>query len=396
MIDVVVLGAGASGYAAAIEAASLGAKVVLVEGAKPCRKVLASGNGRCNLTAKGVDVGCYLTHEPTILAAVLRQSSAVDEFLSRVGIEVQYDASGRGYPRSHRAQSVAEALQLHAAHVGVRVQGEFAVSELRPIDGGWRVLSQTGESLSARRVVVALGSPAAPQLGGTGMGLTLAEGLGLHVYPTAPALVPLRVRHPVASLKGCRVECDVHLVGDGFRRVEHGEVLFADYGLSGIAVMQMSAYLEQGQTILLDLLPDRTEDEVYGMLVARQANGAYPTVDKWLVGILDRAVAFAVLKQGGISPLDLPTAKVSSKDIRRLATTLKAWPFAVTGPLGPEYAQVCSGGVDLAELHDWQATKAPRVYWCGEVLDVTGQCGGYNLHWAWLSGILAGQHAATD
>ena len=396
MIDLLVLGAGASGYAAAIQGARMGAKVVLADAQpKVCRKVLASGNGRCNLTARTVDVTQYATHAPRQLQTYLDAVPSALPFLQSLGIEVHYDAQGRAYPLSNRATSVADALALHAAHSGVRLQTGFAVAELRSQgSAGCTVLSATGDSLYAPRVVVALGSPAAPQLGANDTGLQLARALGLRVWPFAPALVPVAVTKPLVSLKGCRVECAVSLVGQqGVVMCQQGEVLFADYGLSGIAVMQLSAYLDRGDTISLDLMPAHSSADLQSLLFARAREGAYPTVDKWLVGWLDRPVAYAVLKAAGISPLDSATARWDASAVRRLAATLKDWRFAVQGPLGLDHAQVCTGGVGLDELQLTRSRRHPATFWCGEVVDVTGLCGGYNLHWAWISGQLAAQQA---
>lgn len=395
---ILVLGAGASGYAAAIEAARLGADVLLLDAQqKTCRKVLSSGNGRCNLTAKGVDVTHYITHDPALLAPILAQSSEVDAFLRSVGIAVRYDDAGRGYPQSNRAQSVADALQLHAVHSGVQVVTGFVVRSLGATAHGYRVVALDGRFYEAPCVIVALGSAASPQLGGTDVGLALAKQLGLAIYPQRLSLVPLRVKRPIPSLKGCRVECVANIAGKaGVLSTQSGEVLFADYGLSGIAVMQLSAYYEEGATLSLDLFPSMDLTSLCDLLRSRRDGGAYPTLDKWLVGLLDRPIAYAVLKAAMLSPLDLPTRQVDNEGLVRLARVLKDWRFAVEGPLGAEFAQVCLGGVGLAQLRDWQCDKAPAVYWCGEVLDVTGECGGFNLHWAWLSGVLAARQAATQ
>lgn len=395
MNTVAVLGAGASGYAAAIQAARAGnVRVVLVNAsARTARKVLVSGNGRCNMGNTHVDVDCYITQDRRLLQEYLQRSTCVPDFWQSCGVMTRRDAEGRIYPWSNKAQSVADALSLAARNAGV-VLVEGNVQTLCRTRGGWLIHTDK-ENITATAVVVALGNMAAPNLGATDTGLRIAAALGLAVAPSRPMLVPLRTTPHHASLKGCRQQVRLTLSGEHAPRVEEGEVLFTDYGLSGIAAMQLSAYLGGKDIVTIDLLPQCTREEVKQMVYARAHSGAYPTVDMLLTGVLERVVAYAVMKDAGISPLDLPTAKVSAAGLNNLCALLKAWPFRVDGTLDYDAAQVAAGGVLLSALDETlQAKSAPGVFFAGEVLDVTGLCGGYNLHWAWLSGLIAGEGAA--
>lgn len=394
MKSLLVLGAGASGYAAAIAAARKGARVTLVDAsAKTARKVLASGNGRCNLGNRSVTADCYVTLDSLRLQTLLNKGYLVPAFWKDLGILVREDEAGRLYPWSNRAQSVADALYLAADAAGVK----RVTAEVLSLDNqnGWTAQTSAG-ALYADAVVLALGGIAAPSLGATDAGLRLARGLGLELAPTRPMLVALKADPHPQSLKGVRQAATLTLIGKGFARVEQGELLFTDYGLSGVAVMQLSAYLPYGNVISVDLLPQMEAKALYALLSARRGP-AYPTADKLLVGLLDKPLSYAVLKEGGVSPLDLPTANITDKQLECLVKALKGWRFTVTDTMGYDAAQVMAGGVRLSCLDDnLQCTRHRGLYCCGELVDVTGLCGGYNLHWAWLSGLTVGAAAVGE
>ena len=390
--DVIVLGAGAAGHAAAIRAASHGLSVAMIEAGKPARKVLASGNGRCNLGNLDVDVGRYVTECPDRLSTWLRASAMVRDFWRDLGLSVRADAEGRLYPADNRAQSVADTLAVWRTHFGVDMHA--ATVRSLSAEGGLAVLTDAG-TWHAKCVISALGSPAAPQLGGTDTAYRLAEGLGLSLVPMRPALVPLRTTPHPASLKGCRHPAVLTLQADNRTYTEQGEVLFTDYGLSGIAAMQLSARLSASNRLYLDLMPHMSADGVRGALDTRVQSGVYPTVDKLLVGWLDKPLSYAVLKEAGISPLDKPTHTLDAGRLDALAKVLKGWIFAVDGTLDYDGAQVAMGGISLREVDDTlMCRRVAGLYVVGEALDVTGLCGGYNLHWAWLSGLLAADACA--
>lgn len=386
---VVILGGGASGYTAAVAAGSAGAEVILIErGGKPLRKVLASGNGRCNLSNQVVDVSCYCTQNPDTLAGFLSQSALVTEFWQDLGVLTRADEAGRLYPWSNQARSVADSLVLRAASLGVRTVSAEVISLSR--GDSWRVHTSVGDYFGDA-VVVALGSSASPSLGATDAGLRLAAALDVPFAPFVPSLVSLRTRPRYASLKGCRQFCRLTLRD----RVEDGEVLFTDYGLSGVAVMQLSAFASAGDEVSIDLLPRLSLSEIRSLLFARLRSGVYPTAETFLVGLLDKPLSYALLKEAGLSPLDLPVSSVTPAMVERLSSVLKGWRFTVVESTGFDNAQVARGGVLLSALDEsLQSISHRGLYFTGEVVDVTGLCGGYNLHWAWLSGLIAGCHAA--
>lgn len=397
MTKVIVLGGGASGFAAAIRAAECGAEVLIIEAQdKPLRKVAASGNGRCNLSNRKVDVSCYCTQTPDLLAGFLDQSALVCEFFERLGLLVRADSEGRLYPITNRARTVVDALCLRAEALGVRF-ATATVTSMHYLGDQWIVRTQ-GETYRGDVLIAALGSPASRSLGATD---ALYELFGkmqhIGLTPFRPSLVPLRTEPRYASLKGSRafVRLSLHRGKDVVRR-EEGEVLFAEYGLSGVSVMQLSAFAVPGDVISIDILPDFSLAEVKRLLMDRVYSGTYPTVDRLLLGLVAKPISYALLKEAGLSPLDAPVTPKLSAGVDRLAHLVKDWPFTVTGDIGFESAQVALGGIRLDALDaDLQSKSYPYLYFVGEGVDVTGLCGGYNLHWAWLSGLIAGERAAS-
>jgi len=396
MSSIIVLGGGASGYAAAIRAADCGAKVMIVDAQdKPLRKVAASGNGRCNLSNSHISADCYCTQNPALLAGFLNQSALVTDFFRRLGVLTRADEEGRIYPYSNRARTVVDALTLRAERLGVKLVNERFLS-CRRIANEWCV-DTDAHSYRADAVVVALGSPASRSLGATE---TLADVVACHkqigMVPFRPALVPLRTEPHYLSLKGSRQFVRLTLYrGKDVLRAEEGEVLYTEYGLSGVAVMQLSMVAGIGDDISVDSLPDTSLGEVRRMLRERARSGDYPTVDKLLIGLVDRPISYALLKVAGLSPLDMRITPKMDEAMDRLATALKDWRFGVSGDIGFDAAQVAAGGVRLDALDaDLQSKSHPRLFFAGEGVDVTGFCGGYNLHWAWLSGLIAGERAA--
>ncbi len=396
MRRVAVLGAGASGYAAAISAARhKGVQVVLINREeRTARKVLASGNGRCNLGNRAVSAAAYQTQDSKQLQTLLQRGASVEKFWRDLGLLIQEDAEGRLYPASNRAQTVRDALVLEAEALGVQTM-VATVSAVRRQTNYYSVHTDVGD-VEADAVVVALGNVAQPQLGASDCGLCIARSFGLSLAPARPSLVPLATVEHHPSLKGCRQWAALRLTGKACDRREQGEVLFAEYGLSGIAVMQLSAFAEAGDRLTLDMAPTLTAESLQAALERRAASAKYATVDKLLVGLFDRPIAYALLKDAGISPLDLPCSALSGRQITRLVEVCKGWRFTVKGPLGYDAAQVAAGGVLLRGLdQNLQCLQSTGLYFAGEVLDVTGLCGGYNLYWAWLSGIVAGNGAAV-
>ena len=402
---IAVIGGGASGLAAALTAARAGAEVQILERLpRVGKKLLLTGNGRCNLSHDPLDASHYHGTVPQA-AQILAQFDA-DAFFRSIGLLTRTDAEGRQYPYSMTAASVLDALRLTAAQCGVQTQCGCMVRQLCPSENGWRIVCETEggrHSVSAEAVIAASGGSAAPSCGTDGSLLQELERLGHRIVRPLPALCPVPVQSPVLrQLKGLRVRAAVSAVKDGKTlKTESGEVQFAENALSGICVFNLSrlaAVHGRALTLSLDLLPEYGQEAAEALLSELASQRAGMQAADLLTGLLPKRIGEVLLRLCGISPADGCAAACSGLDvIRRLAALCKAWQFPVAGIASFSQAQVTAGGVSGQSVTRTLASKAQKALWfCGEVLDIDGDCGGYNLAWAWSSGVLAGACSAES
>ncbi len=395
--NIAVIGGGASGIVAAIAAARHGASVTVLEKEQRiAKKIPATGNGRCNLTNIYADIDRY--HGGTqIMPAVMKRFWVNEtlDFFSELGLITKTEPDGKVYPYCSRATAVSETLRFELARLGVNIITDFAVQDIRRKNGEFVIISRGGDKIKASRVILAAGGKASPKLGSDGSGFDIAARLGHTVTPLSPSLVQLKTsKSIVRSVKG--LKADVRLTAASGAVDEYGELLFTDYGLSGPAVFAASSRVNAGDTLIADLMPDYTQEEVLKLLL--RARSTYKTLDNYLVGILDKRIGMAVIKECGIAPFSKLTSEVTDEEARLIAERIKAWRFPVTGTMSWSNAQVTKGGVDTSEIdaETLRSKLVPHLYLCGEILDIDGDCGGFNLQWAWSSGYIAGEFAATE
>ncbi len=397
---IAVIGGGASGMTAAVFAArEAGGENVLLCEALPRfgKKLLATGNGRCNLTNTGASLSDYHTDAPKVLESVLSRFNVTDtlDFFRSVGIESFEESEGRIYPMSEQAASVLDMLRLEIERLGVCCMTDARVSKIRKVQGGY-ILSGS-EDIKAEKVIIACGGMAAPNLGGCSDGVKLLSSLGHKAEKTLPALTQLKTDSPYSgALKGNRADCIISLLRNGKTAAkEKGEVLFADNALSGIAIFNISRFAKTGDTVSLRLLPDLSKKEVYSMLERRARDLCKLTFENYLNGMLNKRIANCVLKASGLAPLSRSVSSLSDAELKKLCDTICDFRFTVTGLGDWKNAQVTRGGILLSEFSaDMQSKICKGVFACGETLNVDGKCGGYNLQWAWSSGAAAGLSAA--
>jgi len=378
--DVAIVGAGASGLAAGIAAGRAGARVILLERMpRAGKKILATGNGRCNLGNRHAQGHPY--HNKEFAAPALKTFGewGCEAFFDSLGLFVHADGEGRLYPRSNMASSVLDALRFGAARVGCELRCDCSVTSIEPAREGFLI----NKSIAARRVIIAAGGCAAPTHGSDGSGFALLRGLGHGIVEPRPALVQIKCDSALLPmLKGIRVQARVKIERDGktLRRAE-GEILFTGDGLSGIAAMEVSRDTAPGTIAVLDLLPEWSVYKLSDMLYEWHKARPEYTPAQQLAGLLPKRVAEAVLK-----------------DADDIATASKRFVLPVTGTRGFGHAQVTAGGADVRAFDPMtmESRVVPGLFACGEALDVDGGCGGFNLHWAWASGVLAGASAASE
>ena len=389
---VVIIGGGAAGLSAAIAAARRGATVTILEaGTRVGRKILASGNGRCNLTNISVSPDAY--NHPDFVEPVLSRYpyDAIRDFFGSMGLLMTADPEGRVYPVTNAASSVLDVLRLECDRSGVEVRCGFEVDHISqdPHSHEFEVSSHDGQTLRTDSVVVA-----------TGVSM-LAAHLGHEMLHGVPVLGPVRTdTEPIRGLSGVRVKCAATLLVDGDAdetvqevvATEAGELLFREYGVSGIMVFDLSRHLVPGCAISLDFFPNFAPEELRSMIAQRCAYLSWRTAETFFVGMLHDRLARAILRVARIS-FDTPVAGLPQD---RLATLLKDFRLDVTGMGDAAQAQVTRGGASVTEFdpNTMASHRVVGLFAAGEVLDVDGRCGGFNLHWAWASGMAAGEAAA--
>lgn len=407
---IIIIGGGASGLVAAICGAREGAGVTIVEHMdRVGKKILSTGNGRCNMTNLDMRPECYRCGQPAFPMKVLEGFTVEQtlEFFRELGIETR-SRGGYIYPGSDQASAVLDVLRREVERLGVvvltgcEVREVSAVEGCRPRDTRFVVKTSQGD-LTADAVILAAGSKAAPNTGSDGSGYELAKGLGHKVIRPLPALVQLRCqgRH-YKQLAGIRTEAHLSLYADGSLLAEDkGELQLTDYGLSGIPTFQISRFaaraLDVGQkvTVRVDFLPSWPEHEAFERLRERAARLGYKTAEEMMVGLLNRKLAAVLLQAAGIDPSQ-PAGGLRSRQLSRLLEQLKSYQALVMSVNPFANAQVCCGGVDTRQVDPatMESRCRPSLYLAGEILDVDGICGGYNLQFAWSSGAVAGRNAA--
>ena len=398
MDEIFILGGGASGMAAALGAAGRGRVTLLERQARLGRKLLATGNGRCNLSNTAAGPEHYHGLDPDFVRPALAAwpPAAVLDFFHALGLRTAEEYGGRVYPRSDHAASVLDVLRLALELRGVTVHVGCPVRALRRGGDGFLIDCET-ERFSADKVIVACGGCAGGKLGGVGDGYALLEGLGHRRTKLYPALVPLRCAsdYPKA-LKGIRVAARASVLrGERALASETGDVLFTDTGLSGTAIFSLSRAVSAGGPglcVSLDLFPEETEETLLSDLRQRRSAFAARPANELLVGAVQNRLGLMLCRAAGISG-GLAAAALDDGLLTVLARRLKDFRFPVSGVGGFDAAQVTAGGIATADFdpETLQSRLVPGLYACGEVLDIDGDCGGFNLQWAWASGLLAGE-----
>jgi predicted Rossmann fold flavoprotein len=400
--DIAVIGAGASGLVAAISAAREGATVCLIDrNERVGRKILATGNGRCNLANNDMNRKHFHSSAPGFVESVLENVAlgGVLSFFASLGLEVASEDS-RLYPRSMQAASVLDVLRHEVDRLRIAILTNVRVLSVSRSGGLFRLGLQGQETMVVGQVILATGGKAAPKLGTSGDGYALAAALGHDIVEPIPALVGLRLLSPhLKGLAGLRIQASVGIPELGTQ--QSGEVLFADYGVSGIPVFDLSAAAaaalrnNRPMHLIISIMPD-TPEELHERLEQRFALLRHKTALDVLIGLLPKQLGPALLKDAGFSSLNKSASQVTKQELSSLAGLLHAWSFAILDHNGWVQAQTTAGGVDLKQVFpaDMQSKICPGLYFSGEILDVHGDCGGYNLMWAWSSGILAGRSAA--
>lgn len=408
MTDIAIIGGGASGMTAAIAAAELGVSVCVLEKKdRVGRKLLTTGNGRCNLSNQDLSLSHYHGSVARLLPALWPRMDGerLKEFWRSLGIEYTEGDQGKLYPRSLQAASVLNVLRRRMDDLGVKVYTEALVKEIRKGCGGYQLVwEQNGkkEIMAAKTVILCAGGKAYPKLGADGEGARLAKGLQMRVNPLRPALCRLTIDSPyLKRLSGVKLEIPISLWWEEEERQrEQGEVLFTDTGLSGPPVLNLSRLagegLKSGKTpvVVLDLVPEMEKGPLFSYWTERTSRLADWTLEDAMEGWLPKKLIPVVLLEAGLDRLQR-AGEIDKRKIGRLIAILKNYRLTVSGLGGWEEAQITVGGIAEQEINEHLESKRyPGLFIAGEVLDLDGDCGGYNLQWAAGSGMIAAEEAA--
>lgn len=386
--DILIIGASASGLIAAINAKRLcrNSKIAIIEALpKIGKKILATGNGRCNLSNLNAQNHPYKNYKFAAYALKKYNPQKTLDFFASLGLLTFNDDAMRVYPISNTASSVLDVLRFAAENLNIDIFCDTKAESIKKSQNGFIVNNQ----FRCKKLLIAAGGCASPAQGSDGSGYNLLKDLGHSITPLYPSLVQLTSpeKQKLRPLKGVRVH-------DAIIRIDshkiRGELLFTDYGLSGIASMEMSQKIEgrDNLTANIDLLPTMSENDIASFLKSINTKCEY-----MLLGLLPKAVASAVLKDSQIY-LNKKSSQISFKDCVKIAHIIKNFKIKINGTKGFNFAQVTSGGVNVNEFipQTLESKIVPDLYCSGEILDVDGGCGGFNLQWAWSSGLLASEN----
>ena len=397
MGTVIIIGGGAAGLAAAIAVAECGDCVPVLERMdRVGKKILATGNGRCNL----MNTGARRFPGGTALAdAVLDRCGVAEQtrFWQHIGLRMRQEDGGRVYPVSGMASTVLDALRFAADALGVEVLTGVQVTGLFKARHGWTVMAGE-DKWKADRVIVAGGGCAQPKLGSDGSAWSLLTSLGHHMVEARPALTQIITdTAAIKGLSGVRVRTRVIITNDGAEKyAESGEVLFADYGVTGVCVMQCARYAVPGDVLHIDLVRGmgiESAEELRTELYRRRREWRMRPQSELLTGLCVPKLAQAIFQAAGLqSSQRFTCGELSPAAIDRLTAAAADFALPIKGVKGFDSAQVTAGGIAAGEFDPgtMESLLAPGVHAAGEVIDVDGDCGGFNLMFAFGSGILAG------
>ncbi len=404
-MKIAVIGGGAAGLMAAIAAAKNGTHVTIYEKQNRVgKKILATGNGRCNYTNMNLNMGCYHSNNLKMAEEAMNffDLNKTLKFFEDLGIYPYVDESGKVYPNSLQASSVLDVLRYEISRLKVEEVTDFNVTALRKSKDKFSIIGN--DTIIADRVILTTGGKASPQLGSDGKGYELAKSFGHEIIEPSPALIQLKLNGKYFKrITGIRFDGTAKAyVGDKLIREEDGEILFTEYGISGPPILQLSRKvieeLNKGKRpyLLIDMFPNNSKLQLYDILQERFTRIGYKTIEEGMVGFINKKLISVVLLEADFDDLNKLCGHLNKKEIFKIIDILKEWKFEVTGHNSWQQAQSTAGGIKLTQVNPktMESLKVKGLYFAGEILDVDGDCGGFNLQWAWSSGYTAGYYCS--
>ncbi len=406
-MKLVIIGGGASGMAAAVEAARTNGNIDVIIAERldrPGKKILATGNGRCNFSNTNTSTDNYYGNDSNFTAWCLKRFTVNDtvNFFNQLGVFPKEEEKGKLYPFSGQASAVLDCLRNEVSRLGVDIVTGFYAKSVSIGKKSFKIQAADGRTLYADRLIIAGGGCASPALGSDGSCFEIMRALGHRVSELAPALVQMKTDpKEVRSLQGIKINGMLRLIqNDRFIAEDKGEILFTDYGISGPPVFQLSAKLpfKNNITASIDFMSEYSPKEIYDILEYRRDSLSHLTMENFFTGLLNKRIGNLIARRVGIEKLSFSVGGLDKQLLWSIVSLIKDYRLEIKGTKGFGNAQVTAGGVLTADFDDkTMGSKIVKgLYACGEVLDIYGDCGGYNLQWAWSSGRLAGMSAAES
>lgn len=403
--DVLIIGGGAAGMAAAVNLKLLNKNIsvtVAESESRVLKKLLLTGNGRCNITNKNVTFDRYHGENVHFCEYALNKypNTYTEEFFAKLGVLIKYEENGKAFPFSFQASSVVDALRFKADELGVKTECECRIERIEKEGKFFKVYSKK-KNFSSQNIIVATGLlSGGKSVGNNGDGEKLLKNLGVNFSRLTPSIVQLKTeRETVKALKGIKVNANVSLFIDGkLSKVDYGEVLFCDYGLSGPPVLQVSrdaTRTDEIAEISLDLLKEFSFEELLEVLKSRRKLLCNRPAKSLFYGFINRILGETLIKNSGVD-LNKEISALRDAELKKIVSVCKNFRFTVIGDNGFNNSQVTAGGAKTEQFNDktMESKSVKGLYCVGEILDIDGDCGGYNLQWAWSSAAAASKDIA--
>ena len=395
----IIIGAGAAGLCAAITSARAGHKVTLLEqNNKIGKKILVSGNGKCNIDNKYINTNRFHSQDPDFIEEVLNgyDFEVVEKFFTSIGLELVEGKEGKMFPMSLQASSVVELLEYEVKRVGVQIVCDCAVTSINKEANTFTVETSQGTK-TCKKLLLASGSPAAPQLGGSNSGYAFAAKMGHTLIPRHPSLVQLCSEEAwVKACAGVKIAGVAKLYANGeYITEKKGDLLFTNYGISGLAILDLSREVSTRLAnfnycaLSLDLIPELSKEKLTNLLLKRVKEGSEKPLLLWLQGFINKKLISVIVEQSKCKATE--EGELNRKEIGKLVYAIKNIKLSINDTRGFKGAEVSTGGINTTEINaqTMESKLVPNLYFAGEILDIDGDRGGFNFHFAWVTGMRA-------
>ena len=405
--SLIIIGGGAAGLTAALMAKDLGIDVAVIEGSdRVGKKILTTGNGRCNISNENIDINRYHSEDSYFPKHTLDSFSKKDteDFFAYLGMPLVTLDGGKMFPMSLQASSVLDLLRFSLEEKNIPVYINTKVKEITKEDNIFKIYCTDNVTYHSEKLIIATGGKSAPKTGSDGSGYTLAKQLGHSIISPVPALVQLKLNYiRLKALSGVKFDGYAEIyINDNAVQKEFGEILFTDYGISGPPILSLSRAASYGLSknykvsLTIDMLPNITCEDLPEFLENHWSVFGGRSIHDSFIGIINKKILPIILKEAKIEDINKPCCNLDWKEKNSIYALLKKWEFEVSGTNSFANAQVTAGGINTKEVNPetLESNITPSLYFAGEVLDVDGDCGGFNLQWAWSSGAIAAKNAS--